>query len=103
MEPRHRDPEFHSEFELDYTDNAIYLTVKRERVKLAHVGPQVPTARMSSLQTIQPCADCVLPSNLFRSSLGERQTLGLLRGFWEALEEAENLFLSVCQSAFSRW
>lgn len=86
MEPRHRVPEFHSEFELDYTDNAIYLILKRERVQPVDVGPQVTTART----TIQLCTDCMLTSNLFRNSLGERQTF-LIRGFWETLE-AENLF-----------
>ena len=45
MQPKHRAPEFHSEFELDYTDNAIYLILRRERVKLVDVGPQVTTAR----------------------------------------------------------
>lgn len=70
MEPRHRVPEFQSEFELDYTDNAIYLILKRERIQLVDVGPQVTTART----TIQLCTDCMLTSNLFRNSLGERQT-----------------------------
>lgn len=48
MEPRHRVPEFQSEFELDYTDNAIYLILKRERIQLVDVGPQVTTARTTN-------------------------------------------------------
>ena len=110
MEPRHTDPEFHSELGLDYTDNAIYLIRKWDS--------QPCGCRTPSLQpewvlppTIQLCTDCTLTCYLFRKGLGERQTNHLIRflgntggrkicwKFRSSNKENSNLY----QLVFSRW
>lgn len=68
-----------------------HLSDTEERVKIIDVGPLVTTARMSVPPRHSTLHNYRLRSNLFRNSLGARQTAVLTRGFWEMLEAAGNL------------
>lgn len=75
MESRHSDHEFYAEIELDYTDNGIYLILKREGVKLVDVRPQVTTARMSALsRPLSSVRTVHLGATLSETVLGETNT-----------------------------
>ena len=111
MEPRHTGPEFHSELELDYTDNAIYLIWKWERVKLVDAGPRHFSQSECSLQTIQLCIDCthLLPFQkrswgktdkpAYQGFLGNTGSRKICWKFRSSNEENSNLY----QLVFSRW
>ena len=111
MEPRHTGPEFHSELELDYTDNAIYLIWKWERVKLVDAGPRHFSQSECSLQTIQLCIDCthLLPFQKrswgktdkpsYQGFLGNTGGRKICWKFRSSNEENSNLY----QLVFSRW
>ena len=80
MEPRHTDPEFHSELELDYTDNAIYLIRKWDRVRLVDAGPRHFSQNECSLQPSNSAQTACSLATFLKKVLGkDRQT----PGFWE--------------------
>lgn len=92
MEPRHTDPEFHSELGLDYTDNAIYLIRKWDRVSLVDAGPRHFSQNECSLQPSNS-AQTARSLATFSEKVLEKDRQTILSGFWEtpgAEKSAEN-------------